>query len=136
MKMEFGMNFTESEVKIVIDAIVGEEAVNMTVQIVIPGTYVKNGDKVTCDFNKEKADFDIVDIQSDDEEMKEMLSQPAMKKMMLTMIKGEAKKQMGSQVDTFGVLADQFKEFTVTKLTETKLEIEQNGQPLVFDKKQ
>ena len=130
------MNFTESEVKIVIDAIVGEEAVNMTVQIVIPGTYVKNGDKVTCDFNKEKADFDIVDIQSDDEEMKEMLSQPAMKKMMLTMIKGEAKKQMGSQVDTFGVLADQFKEFTVTKLTETKLEIEQNGQPLVFDKKQ
>ena len=47
MKMEFGMNFTESEVKIVIDATVGEEAVNMTVQIVIPGTYVKNGDKVT-----------------------------------------------------------------------------------------
>ena len=136
MKMEFGMNFTESEVKIVIDAIVGEEAVNMTVQIVIPGTYVKNGDKVTCDFNKEKADFDIVDIQSDDEEMKEMLSQPATKKMMLAMIKGEAKKQMGSTVDAFGSLADQFKEFTVTKLTETKLEIEHTGQPLVFDKKQ
>ena len=136
VEMGMRMSFTQSDVKVVLDASVGEEGMLMKMQIVIPGTYTLSGDKVTCDFNKEKIDFDIVDIQSNDEEMKEMMSQPGTKKMMLNMIKSEAKKQMGPYMEGLGMMADKFMEFTVTELTETKLNINCDGTPLVFDKKQ
>ena len=135
MKMEMGMSFTQSEVKIIVDCLTSDEDMSMKIQIVLPGTYIKRGDKVTCDFNMDKFDFDIIDIQTADEEMKEMISQPAMKKMVIAMIKEEAKKQMGSQMDSVGVMAAQFKEFTVKKVTKTKLDIECSGSPLEFDKK-
>lgn len=136
MTLEMGMSFTDSEVKFLVWSTIGADNMNLKMNIWVPGTYTKNGDQVTCTFDKDKTDFEIADIQSDDAEISAMIKEPATKAMVLAMVKGQAKKEFEPFMGTFADVTDNFKEFTVVSATEYALVVNADNLEVSFAKRQ
>lgn len=124
MKMEMGFTFTEKDAKFMIWCEAGNEEMKLLMEIYVPGTYTRQGNMVTCTFDKSKTDFDVVDLNTTDESMKSMLADAGSKAMILSVVKGEAKKELGNYTDSFGEIVDNFKSFEVKSVTESTLVIE------------
>lgn len=135
LQMELGMGFTDTEVKFLTWCTIEMEGIKMKMDFWVPGTYTKSNNKVVCTYNKEKADFQITDIDSDNEEFGAMLKEPGTKAMMLAMLKGEAKKEIAPQLASFAELADEFDNFTVMNVDESALIIDNDGVEVIFTKK-
>lgn len=135
--VDMDLSFKESEVKVILICTVGSEDMNMKIEITFPGTYVMEGNHLTCDFDKEKVDFNIVDIKTEDPEMKEMLGDEASKQMVLSMVRNAVKKEMAPYTKEMGVLTDTYTSFDVKSVTETELTLSiAGGHEVTFTKKQ
>ena len=134
--LNLSLIFTENDVKLVNLINVGTEGTTISMAVRVPGTYVVDGDKVNCNFDAEKSDFDVLDIQSNSPEMAEVLSNPAMKPMILGMIKSQAKQEMTQMTQGVSMVATPFSEFTIKEITDTKLTIIAQGElEITFVKK-
>ena len=135
LKMELGMEFKESTVKVISWCSISAEAINMKMKFWVPGTFTNTNNQVVCTYDKSRTDFEIEDIQSDNEEFGAMLKDPGTKAMMLAMMKGEAKKEFATHLETFASLADEFDNFTVKSVDESTLVIENDGIEVTFTKR-
>ena len=136
VSVDMDLSFKESEVKVILLCTAGSDEINMKIEIVYPGKYVMEGNHVTCEFDKEKFDFNIIDIQSDSPEMKEMMGDEASKQLVLSMLKGAIKKEMAPYTKEIGVLTDTYSSFDVISVTDTTLTISiAGGHEVSFDKK-
>ena len=79
----------------------------------IPGTYTKEGKNIKADFDKDKLKMSLVDIDLNDPEAQESMKDPATKKMVMTMIEGQIKQQMGQQAKQIVKMADAFSDFEI-----------------------
>ena len=135
LKMELGMEFKESTVKVISWCTISAEAINMKMKFWVPGTFTNTNNQIVCTYDKSRTDFEIEDIQSDNEEFGAMLKDPGTKAMMLAMMKGEAKKEFATQLETFASLADEFDNFKVKSVDESTLVIENDGIEVTFTKR-
>ena len=122
LKMELGMEFKESTVKVISWCTISAEAINMKMKFWVPGTFTNTNNQIVCTYDKSRTDFEIEDIQSDNEEFGAML-------------KGEAKKEFATQLETFASLADEFDNFTVKSVDDSALVIENDGIEVTFTKR-
>lgn len=135
LKMELGIELKEAEVKFMTWCTIETEGLLMKMNFWVPGIYTNTNGQVACTYDKSKADFEIADIQSDNEELGNMLKEPGTKAMMLAMMKGEAKKQLAPHLSSFAELADEFDTFTVKSVNESTLVVDNDGVEITFTRK-
>lgn len=115
-------NASDMTIKLLItsqDDEVGEIKMSYT----IPGTYKKNKDTYTASFNKEKAIFKVDDLTTNDPEMKELLTDPDSKKMILTMVETMVKKESSKDFEDMLAISEVFEKFEVASVTTKKMEL-------------
>lgn len=135
LDMEYGLSFSGTEVKFMIWINASAESMTVKMNCWTPGTYTRTGNHVVCDFNVDKTELEIIDFTSDDPELEEVLSDPASKAMVLAMMKGQMKQQMGGYMSSMSEISDQFKEFDVVSANEAKLVANFDDVEISFDRR-
>lgn len=132
--VKFGMVIDETTIMATLYLTVDADGIKMKLNVGVPGVYERDGQQVTTEFNTEGTDISIVDVESNDPEMKSMLANPETKKMLFAMMEGAMKEQMGEYKSSFGDLTEAFKTFTIKSVTESKLTIEVDEIEFGFNK--
>lgn len=132
----FGMSFTDKEAKVVMVMSMESDGMSMKIAVGVPGTYKRIGNDVKCKFDAKKVEFNILDLKSDDEEIKGMLSNPSTREYLLKLINSMLEDELKKDGNDLLELADPFKDFTIKSLTSSKLEIgvEDENDSIPFDR--
>ena len=132
--VKFGMVIDKSTILAVLNLNVEADGMKMKLKVEVPGVYERDGQLVTTEFNSAGTNISIVDVESNDPEMKEMLGNPETKKMLFAMMEGMIKEQMGEYKNSFEDMTEVFKQFTIKSVTASKLTIEVEEMELGFNK--
>lgn len=125
-KIEIAMEVSESD----------PEIGTIKMAISLPGTYKRSGNTVTTAFEKNDLQFDIVDIQSNDPEMQELMKEGGdTRQLIVSIVKDAVKESNKEEFGQIGELADVFKQFDIVSVTDQKLVIEVEDTKLGFDRK-
>lgn len=132
----FGMSFTDKEAKVVMMMSMESDGMKMKIGVGVPGTYKRNGNNVKCNFDAKKVEINILDLQSDDEEVKGMLANPTTRESLLKLINSMMEEELKKDGNDLLELADPFEEFNIKSLTSSKLEIgvEDEKDSIPFDR--
>ncbi len=122
INMKLGLAFKDTEVKVLSWINAEYDGVLMEMTVSIPGTYEKDGDQYSCDFDTDRADFEITDLKTDEPELSELLANPATKAMVLRMVKSQAQEETSMLEDIVG-LSTPFRSFTIKEISDKYLEI-------------
>ncbi len=131
----FGFEFGSNTVKGIIWISGKSDEVSMDMVFKIPGTYTKTGQTVVCSFEKENMEFEILDLKSEDPDMKPMLEDPTTKGLVLNLVKEQMKKEFSEEKDDFYELFENIDKFTVKSLTQNQLVIEVEDVEITFERK-
>ena len=134
--MNIVLNFinygTHSTLNIEIPFKIKYEGMTMEGLIVVPGgSHKKRGSTVSTTFDK-PVKLEYSDVQSDDPEMKSMLSDPSTKKKVLQMLKDSTMEQLGGEINNIKEVAEYFKTFDIESWTSTELVIKTEDQTFTF----
>lgn len=111
----------QSTIAILMPIHVTTDDMTMTVDVRIPGTYKRNGQKVTTTFNKKDTEVKATSIESDDPDIKAMIKTEESRKMLLGLVNSMIKEQLTDMLDGVSEITDGFQSFTVKSQTATQL---------------
>ncbi len=134
MNLTPGLKFNGNDVSFMIWASFGAEGTSMAIEIVVPGTFTRDDNQVSCNYDIDHLDFNITDIKSDDPQMNAMLAEPAAKAMVLGMIKQKMKESIGQGKNGFALMVKAFETFSIKELTETQLTILLGESELILER--
>ena len=127
-------NGNKMDIKIPME-LVDESIGLMKMSFTIPGTMKKNGKKCTATFNKKNATFKVDDVISNNPEVKELLQNPDLKKLMLSMAEEKINEESASALDDMMEVTDLFKNFEVISVKGQRMELKiMEALPVSFDK--
>jgi len=127
-------NGNKMDVKIMME-VVDESVGLMKMSFNIPGTMKKNGKKCTATFNKKNATLKIDDIISNDSEVRELLQDPDIKKLMLSMAEEKLNEESANAFDDLMKVTEFFKNFEVISVKGQRMELKLMEEiPVTFDK--
>ena len=132
----FGMSFTDKEAKVVMMLSVESDGTSMIFSLGIPGTYTRSGNSVKCKYDAQKLEINIRDLKSDDKDIKEMLSEPDTRDMLMNMMNTMMQNELKKNGTDFTEMVELFEEFEIKSLTSSKLEIglKDNDVNVTFDR--
>ena len=119
------MKFTEDELNVGTLFTAGEDGTEMEMSIICPGNYIKNDNEIIGIFNTDKIECKVVDIKSDDPEMKSLAeADPATKQLFLNMINAQMAPAFEEFKKPFAPVAEVFKKFNIVVVQTKTMVIE------------
>jgi hypothetical protein len=95
----------------------------------------KNGKKCTVTFNKKNGTLKIDDVISNDPEVRELLQDPDLKKLMLSMAEEKLNEESASAFDDIMIVTKLFENFEVISVKGQRMELKLMEEiPVTFDK--
>jgi len=106
------IKFTEDELNVGSLINAGVEGTEMEMSVIIPGNYIKNDNEIIGIFNTDKIECKVVDVKSDDPEMKALAeADPATRQLVLNMINAQMAPMFDELKKPFVEVAEVFKKF-------------------------
>ena len=121
-----------------IATVTDEEVGTISLLLGTPGSYTQSGSIVNAEFRPDDTDFGVVDIDTEDPDIKELISTDEGRETFENLIKLGAKEEMEDAKKDLGVMSEYFQHFTIKTLTATRLVItlqeDEDKLELHFDK--
>lgn len=106
-----------------IATVTDEEVGTISILLGIPGSYTRSGNNVYAEFRTDDTDFGIIDIDTEDPDIKELISTDEGREAFETLFRQGAEEEMEDAKKDLGVMSEYFKHFTIKTLTATRLVI-------------
>ena len=135
VNFKLGLGIDNSTIKLSLYCNVEADGMQMVFYIGVPGVYERSGQHVTSTFDENGMELTILDLKSDDPELKEMLANEGTKTMLFAMLQDQMKEQSGELKAGINKMSETFKEFDVKSVSDTNLVIEVDGTDVNFVKK-
>ena len=122
-KMDIVLDITSTSIAVEIPMSMKDNEMSANMRYRVPGTYTRTGNKVVAKFNTKKADFEVIDFDTNDTEMKAMMKTAEGKKAMLKLLNETLKEQIKDDLKDINDVTKLFKMFTIQKVTDSALTI-------------
>ncbi|MBR4920483.1 MAG: hypothetical protein IKZ62_04095 [Prevotella sp.] len=127
-------NGNKMDIKIPME-VVDEGIGLMKMSFNIPGTMKKNGKKCTATFNRKNVSLKVDDVISNDPEVRELLQNPNLKKLMFSMVEEKLNEESASAFDDIMKVTELFENFEVISVRGQRMELKLvENLPVSFDK--
>ena len=134
MDIALGLVFTAKDINIQFNIKAQDDEMTMKMLCTLPGTYTKSGKNVVAKYAPEKLTLKIIDVKTNDAEINEMLASKEGREMVFKMIEDQAISEMKKQINELDEIINLFGNFTMEKVTATKLILGMSDTTISFDR--
>ncbi|MBQ9165173.1 MAG: hypothetical protein IJ163_10430 [Bacteroidaceae bacterium] len=121
IKVGFSLFFFNEQIVPTVNADVYAEGLKLKADILLPGTYQRNGDQCECTFDKENLQVAIQDMKSDDPEVQQMLDDNDSSDNIYGMVESMADEMVREKADQITKILEFCKSFTIKEQTDTSV---------------
>lgn len=128
-KMDFVLDITSTGITVEVPMSMKDNEVSVKMCYRVPGTYTRTDNKVEVKFNTKNADFEVIDYDTNDTQMKIVMKNAEGKKIMLMQLNETIKEQVNDDLkDLSEVVMMLFEMFTIQKVTDSTLTIKMHDE--------